>query len=708
MAGITLENSYKMFQTQRVLLAVLSGLLLPTTGHAQKAQQDSTMRNKELTQVVVTGTGTHNKAQNAVVPVQVITSEELQRMHVTNLEDALSRLTSSVTFMTNGMGTTMMMNGLNEDYILILENGKRLTGDDRYTRINMANVKRIEVLSGASSALYGSEAIGGVINIITKDPSRPSLEGKETGQEVSPLRGDIEGSTSYTSKGRFAEAIAVNFEKGRLSSSSSFQHRQANNWQVNDMEEVMGELKPTGRVMSQGFHSNQLNQRLTWDMGKGVTFYLKGNFYDYNTDRPQMARYFKGSTKKGITVFTEKEAYSYDLHHQDYMYGAGATWKLNNKTYLEADFYSDNLISERDSFDTYRPGGTQLTKKTHYYNGTLKGIFRLGSWNKLSAGAEYVHETYKSYNFAFRSMYTISLFAQDEMRFLKNLQGVVGVRYIYNRNFGSYATPSVALMYSPGKFRFRAGYSTGYRTPTLLQMYYENDETKNVTIGNEDLKPEKSNYYNVSAEFNNNWMSLKLGGFINDVRDMISYRVLTDAEVTERGLDTKYPTATKYQQRDNIDKAKVRGLHLSATFYLPQNIRLGGAYTFTDTEAKTVELNAETQLYETTTEPTDRSVKHTGRVFAGWEHTWGNYRLNIDLNGHLQGQRWSTSYGYAPGYTQFDLHTTHTFYLKKVELVPGLGIENIFNKRDTRPWCSNFSTLHPGRCVFVSFAVHIK
>ena len=704
MAGITLENSYKMFQTQRVLLAVLSGLLLPTTGYAQKAQQDSTMRNKELTQVIVTGTGTHNKAQNAVVPVQVITSEELQRMHVTNLEDALTRLTSSVTFMTNGMGSTMMMNGLNEDYILILENGKRLTGDDRYTSINMANVKRIEVLSGASSALYGSEAIGGVINIITTAPSMTAPSAEKHQEAVV----DVTNNTSYTSKGRFTEAIAVNFEKGRLSSSSSFQHRQANNWQVNDMEEVMGELKPTGRVMSQGFHSNQLNQRLTWDMGKGVTFYLKGSFYDYNTDRPQMARYFKGSTKKGVTVFTEKEAYSYDLHHQDYMYGAGATWKLSSKTYLEADFYSDNLISERDSFDTYRPGGTQLTKKTHYYNGTLKGIFRLGSWNKLSAGAEYVHETYKSYNFAFRSMYTISLFAQDEMRFLKNLQGVVGVRYIYNRNFGSYATPSVALMYSPGKFRFRAGYSTGYRTPTLLQMYYENDETKNVTIGNEDLKPEKSNYYNVSAEFNNNWMSLKLGGFINDVRDMISYRVLTDAEVTERGLDAKYPTATKYQQRDNIDKAKVRGLHLSATFYLPQNIRLGGAYTFSDTEAKTVELNADTQLYETTTEPTDRSVKHTGRVFAGWEHTWGNYRLNIDLNGHLQGQRWSTSYGYAPGYTQFDLHTTHTFYLKKVELVPGLGIENIFNKRDTRPWCSNFSTLHPGRCVFVSFAVHIK
>ena len=684
--------------SQATLLAFLSGLFCCTNVCAQKANAI-----QELTQVVVTGTGTHNKAQNAVVPVQVITSEELQRMHITTLEDALKQLTSSITTMTNGMGTTMMMNGLNEDYILILENGKRLTGDDRYTRINMANVKRIEVLSGASSALYGSEAIGGVINIITDDNSR--LNNQNSNEEAVV---DVTNNTSYTSKGRFAESIAANIEKGRLSSSSSFQHLQANNWQVNRNEEVMGMLMPTGRVMSQGFHSNQLNQRFTWDMGKGVTVYLKGNFYDYHTDRPQMARYYKGSTKNGETIFTEKEAYSYDLHRQDYMYGLGATWKVNGKTYLEADFYSDNLMSERDSFDTVRPGGTQLTKRTHYYNGTLKGIFRLGSWNKLSAGAEYVHETYESYNFAFRTMYTLSLFAQDEIRIYKNLQGVLGIRYIHNRNFGSYATPSAALMYSPGKFRLRAGYSAGYRTPTLLQMYYENDETKNITVGNQDLKPEKSNYYNVSAEYTNNWLSLKIGGFINDVRDMISYRVLTDAEITESGLDTKYPTATKYQQRDNIDKAKVKGLHLSTTFYLPQNIRLGGAYTFTDTKAETVELNTKTQQYETTTEPTDRSVKHTGRVFAGWEHSWGNYRLNIDLNGHLQSRRWSTSYGWAPGFTQFDLHTTHTFYLKKVELIPGLGIENIFNKRDTRPWNSNFSTLHPGRCVMVSFKLRVK
>lgn len=676
-----------------------------TQGNRSAVHADS-LRNRQLEQIVVTGTGTHSRAQNAVVPVQVITAEDLQRMHTTNLEDALRQLTPSITSMTNGMGTTMMMNGLNEDYILILENGKRLTGDDRYTRINMANVKRIEVLSGACSSLYGSEAIGGVINIITEGSNMYSKG--ESQEHVS-----ISNQSHLTSKGRFSESLSADITKGHLSSSTSFQHRQADNWQVNQMEEVMGQLKPTGRVMSQAFHSNQLNQRLSWNVGNGLTLYIKGSYYDYRTDRPQMARYSKGTTKKnshgGVdTLFTETAAYSYDLHREDWMYGAGATWKLGSRVYLEADFYSDNLNSERDSFDTSVPGGKQLTKRTHYYNGTLKGIFRLGALGKLSGGMEYVGETYQSYNFPFQNMYSLSIFAQDEVRLCRDLQGVLGLRYILNKNFGSYATPSVALMYSPGPVRLRASYSAGYRTPTLLQMHYENDETKTITIGNLDLQPEKSNYLALNAEYNNRWISLQGGAFLNQVRDMIAYRVLTNAEVSARGLDTRYPTATKYQQRDNIDKAKVKGLHLSATLYLPNNLRLGGAYTYTDTKAETTTLDKASQQYITTTEPTDRSLKHTGRLFAGWNHSWKRYTLAIDLNGHLQSRRWSTSYGWAPRYSQFDLHTTHTWQLRQVDICPGLGIENLLNKRDTRPWNSNFSTLHPGRCVYVSFELKMK
>ena len=690
--GIGQEKKFAQKMRRKCMLWGLVSLCFATAF----AQKPDTLRNSKMQQIVVTGTGTHRQQQDAIVPVQVITANDLRKAHVTNMEEALNMLTPNVTFKTNGMGTTLSLNGLSEDYVLILENGHRLTSDDRYTRINMANVKRIEVLSGASSALYGSEAIGGVINIITDDVSRMVKR-----EHVS-----VTNQVQRSSKGRFHESMAASVQKGAFQSSTQYQRQQAGGWQVNRQEEVLGVLKPTGRLMSQGWHSDQLNQRFSWDFNSGINVYVRGSWQQYETERPQQAKYYKGKVSRtGDTVFTETPAYLCDLRRQNWLYGAGATWRVNKRIYLAADFYADNLDSQRDSFDTFRPGGTQLTKRQHYYNGTLKGIFRLGTWNKLSAGTEYILETYRSYNFSFRNMYTLSLFAQDEMKVLRNLQAVLGLRYIQNERFGAYATPTAGLMYSPGPVRLRASYSTGYRTPTLLQMYYENDETKTVTIGNLDLQPEKSNFYQVGAEYNSHWFSGGITLYRNDLRDMISYRTLTNQEVSALGLDGQYPTATKYQQRDNINKATVKGLHLSAELYLPNNLRLGGAYTLNETRATTHTLDVKTQQYESRHEPVDCSVKHSGTAHASWGRQWKAYRLDVNLQCRMLGRRWSTSYGWAPRHTQLDLNTTHTWTLSHVDLQPGIGIQNLLNKRDTRPWNSNFSTLHPGRCLYASMVV---
>lgn len=109
------------------------------------------------------------------VPVSVITAKDLSNASVTSLDEALQKLTPSFSSMTNGMGTTLSLNGLPDDYFIFLENGKRLYGDDTYARINVAKIKRIEILNGASSALYGTNAIGGVINIITDDVKMLSM-----------------------------------------------------------------------------------------------------------------------------------------------------------------------------------------------------------------------------------------------------------------------------------------------------------------------------------------------------------------------------------------------------------------------------------------------------------------------------------------------------------------------------------------------------
>ena len=619
---------------------------------------------------------------------------------MTSLEDALVKLTPNVTTMTNGMGTTLSLNGMNEDYMLLLENGKRLTGDDRYTRINIGNVKRIEILSGAASALYGSDAIGGVINIITDDAKNTV---------------NVSNYTHYTSKGRFSENINADINSGKFSSYTSYQRREADNWQVNDTDE---NGYKTGRPMSTGFMSDNISQRFAYNATDRLSFYVRGNYYNYNTRRPETATYFKKGKKKdedGKPIYEETQAYTYNMLHDTYTYGAGAKYMINKSAYIDADFFADNYTSKYDYFlksGDFERGDKETRKKTRYYNATVKGIFKPNSWNKVSTGIEYINENFSSEsdNISFKNMYTFALFAQDEITILRDLQAVVGVRYLYNENFKNYATPNVALMYKIDHFNFRASYATGYRAPTLSQLY-ATDEAKTAsryTIGNPNLKPEKSNFFSLNGEYTCSRFSIAATGFYNDIKDMINYRVLSDEEIQQMGLGELHEQFSTIRQRDNVDRSKIKGISVNANFYLGAGLTLGGGYIYTDTEAKTLEHDSKTNKDVVVITPVDKSVKNAANVHARWDHDWNNYHLNVNLSGHIQGERYSSTYGYAPKYQQWDLNTRHTFNLDAFILEPGIGIENIFNKRDDRPWNSNFSTINPGRAVYVSLAVKFK
>lgn len=686
------------------LLSVTHVSFLPQKYTANTGEKDILIKMTEsyinLGQVVITGTGTHRRMSNSPVPIQVITAKDLGNANVTSLEDALVKLTPNVTTMTNGMGTTLSLNGMNEDYMLLLENGKRLTGDDRYTRINIGNVKRIEILSGAASALYGSDAIGGVINIITDDAKNTV---------------NVSNYTHYTSKGRFSENINADINSGKFSSYTSYQRREADNWQVNDTDE---NGYKTGRPMSTGFISDNISQRFAYNATDRLSFYVRGNYYNYNTRRPETATYFKKGKKKdedGNAIYEETQAYTYNMLHDTYTYGAGAKYMINKSAYIDADFFADNYTSKYDYFlksGDFERGDKETRKKTRYYNATVKGIFKPNSWNKVSTGIEYINENFSSEsdNISFKNMYTFALFAQDEITILRDLQAVVGVRYLYNENFKNYATPNVALMYKIDHFNFRASYATGYRAPTLSQLY-ATDEAKTAsryTIGNPNLKPEKSNFFSLNGEYTCSRFSIAATGFYNDIKDMINYRVLSDEEIQQMGLGELHEQFSTIRQRDNVDRSKIKGISVNANFYLGAGLTLGGGYIYTDTEAKTLEHDSKTNKDVVVITPVDKSVKNAANVHARWDHDWNNYHLNVNLSGHIQGERYSSTYGYAPKYQQWDLNTRHTFNLDAFILEPGIGIENIFNKRDDRPWNSNFSTINPGRAVYVSLAVKFK
>lgn len=684
-------------------------VLLCVSAVKSHAQTDS-IRNTELNPVVITGTGTYHKADNSPVAVRVITAKELQDAKVSSLQDALSRLTTNITTHTSGMGTFVNFNGVSDDYILILENGKRVSGDDRWSRISLDNIKRIEIQNGAASALYGSDAIAGVINIITDDSKR----------EV-----EVSNTTRYTSHGRLDEDINVDVNVGKFSSYTTYNHKEANNWQVNRYQEFDegGEsvLKLTGRPMSVGFKSENLSEKLEWRFDDKWSAYVRGNYYDYHTERPQGAMYFtqKATTDKATGQktysYTEKQAYTYDLHHKSYNYGAGARWEANSRTHLYLDVYADNFTSLYDYWQTgEKEAYDETRKRTHYYNETLKGIFRLADWNKLSAGMEMVQEYLNSAsdNIESEHTHTYNLFAQDEVKIVKGLEGVVGLRYTYNNNFGSNVTPNVALFYHIGGFRLRASYAGGYRTPSLSQLYATDQAktTSRYTINNTTLRPEKNHFWTANAEYSNQWASVGLTAFLNKIRDMINYRTMTTDEIdADAHLSALRDEGwTTIRQRDNIDKATVKGIGMNAKFFIPGGVTLSGGYTFTDSKAETMTLDTKTQQYVVTESPVDKSVKHVGQVNVAWDKTWGNYHLNVNVNGHLQGERYSSTYGYAPKYQQWDLNTRHIVTLRQCILEPGIGIENLFNKRDTRYWNSNFSTIHPGRCVYVSLAIKYR
>ena len=673
------------------VLCCLTGALYAQVTLSEKVtdkENGEPLAGGEIGQVVVTGTGTHRRMTDSPVPVSVITAKEISNANVSTLEDALVKLSPNISSYTNGMGTTMSLNGINEDYVLILENGKRLAGEDRYTRINVANIKRIEVLNGAASALYGSDAIGGVINIITDDAKNTI---------------NVSSYTHYSSEGRWTETFNADVNAGKLSSYTSYQRLQAGSWQNNNIDEN-GNL--TGKPTSVGFYSNTVNQRFEYNATDKLSFYVRGTYYDNKTRRPQNATYFTKSKGK----YVEKDAYTYNLKHETYTYGAGMKYMINRTAYIDAEFYSDNFSSDYIYFKKagdYMPGDEVTRKKVNYYNGNVKGVFKIGDYNRISVGVEYVNEQLNSEsdNISSKNIYTMAFYAQDEIKLIKNLQAVLGLRYIYNENFKNHATPNVALMYKLGNLNLRAAYAAGFRTPTLSQLY-ATDESKTAsryTVGNPNLKPEKNNFYSLNAEYNYKWISVSATGFINDIRDMINYRTLSDEEITAMGLDEKHAKFDEIRQRDNVDKAKTKGLSFNATVNLGAGFRVSGGYTYLDTKAKQREADG---TYKES--PIDKSIRHMGNVNGQWEHSWSFYRLNINLHGRLQGERYSQTYGYAPKYQQWDLNTRHTFNLKSFILEPGVGIENIFDKIDDRPWNNNFSTLNPGRSVYVSLSVRFE
>ena len=184
-------------------------------------QAQDIAKETTLQEVVVTGTGTQHLLKNAPVQTDVITQQMLRQYGGKSLEDILAGLTASFAFNEGDMGSQMQLNGLGNSYILILVDGKRIHGDvggeNDLGLIDPQNIEKIEIVKGAQSALYGSDAMAGVINIITKKHNEAGFY--------------VDNSTRYGTHNDLRQHNTVAFTLGKFNSQTNFQLQRNDGWQ---------------------------------------------------------------------------------------------------------------------------------------------------------------------------------------------------------------------------------------------------------------------------------------------------------------------------------------------------------------------------------------------------------------------------------------------------------------------------------------------
>lgn len=647
-----------------------------------------------ISPIVITGTGTYHKIDKVPVQTEIITKKDISELSGRNVEEIISGISSSIDYTTSSMGSNIKINGLGKDYVLILVNGKRLLGGiggyADLSRLNSEDIKQIEIVKGASSTLYGSDAIAGVINIIT-NKSKEKLE--------------VRNSSRIGAYGDIKQLNSICFCKGKLSGKTSINYKQKDGYQLNNMKYnnkwesnhnlpylVNTYYKPVNKTraytLSQSFEYDinnklSLNANLSW-YEKRLYFPFKAQMHDYYyNDRAGLIG--------GKYKLRNKNYIEFSVDFDNYLYYTEYPYKYN-KTYITA---SDVIKA------TYYPGDRFKNSDHLNFNSLVKTVFNLNTKNKLSIGAEaryeYLEAQYRLYSSDVNA-YTYSLYAQDEIKLNKKLDLVAGVRTIFHDKSGFIATPKITLMYKESKFTYRFTYSNGFKSPTLKELYYYYETNRmgmyRLYLGNADLKPQKSHYYSLSTEFKINKFSSGLNIYTNRVYDKIDYKIIpTSYDYRRRGIE-------ETKKRCNIDDARNIGVDWHFRLYLFNQLSINGGYSYVSAKNLTqdVRLNGISE--------------HSATSKVSWNKRWKYYKLNITLAGVYKSDRFyleeDSERNYADPYQLWKLTTNlSTTKLKNCKIKFQAGIDNIFNYVDDRPYGSHYGTLNPGRTLFVGLNIDI-
>ncbi len=512
-----------------------------------------------LNEVVVTGLNTPQKQKDALSLYKVITKEQIQAQGAVTLNEVMKNQLNVRVDNDNILGSSMRMQGLSGDKVKILIDGLPINGREggniNLSQINMNNVDRIEIIQGPMSVVYGTDALGGIINIITKTETKPF---------------SVNAGGYYESIGRYTFDAAVTKRINKRNQLTIGGGRNA----------FLG-WKPIEQYKT---YSGDTLQYARSYLFKPNTQYLGNLAYSYvapsgfNMHLASDYMHEEVVNKGNLETWNPFGAYAYDeFYNTDRSMnrlslggklGKKGTWQSQNgfmmyhrtRTSYKKDMV--NLIQELN-----QRAGSQDTS-------TFNDIYARGSYNNNLNRFEYTVGYDVSLQFARsqkisgndKTIEDYAAYTNLSYEVLKNklkVQG--GLRGSFNSLYNPPVIPSVNLLYTPvKKLQVRASYAEGYRAPSLKEMYLSFIDLNHYIIGNENLAAESSRHVQLSASYQayekgDNYMQLILTGFYNDVYNGITLAPLhpedpTSIEYTYANLSNQINTIATLQADGQISR----------------------------------------------------------------------------------------------------------------------------------------------------------
>lgn len=554
-------------------------------------------------QIVVTASSVEQNLKDAPASISVITREDLDKQPVQNLKDVLKNVPGVQLTSEGDNRQGVSIRGLSSGYTLILVDGKRVNSRNAVFRHNdfdlswipAESIERIEVVRGPMSSLYGSDALGGVVNIITKKIGTKwhgTLSADTTVQEHRD-RGDSYNGNFFTS-GPLIDGLLGVKVYGALGKREKDQADSASG--------------DKGQPRIEGYTSRNTNVEfaLTPTDDQDMTFGYGMDRQDRDSDTLDKNR----------------------IERENYSIGHNGRWGWAN---TELRFYGENI--ENKNVDT-------ITSKNNSLDGKI--VVPLSDYNQLfTFGGEYRNDKLEDgvnlANGGSTQANQYALFVEDEWRMFESLALTGGVRMDDHENYGVNWSPRAYLVYNAtDTVTVKGGWATAFKAPSLLQLSpdWQTGSCRGSCqiVGNADLKAETSEnvelgLYYAGEEGLLEDVTASATVFQNDVDDMISVN-----RTSNRSQAVKYDNFVGFDsagnpifQYFNVNKARIRGLETELNIPFGDKVGLKLNYTYNDGR----------DLSNGGDKPLTALPFHTANATLDWkpQEDWGLY-----VSANLKGQ----------------------------------------------------------------------